>query len=164
MELRPAGDNANPIDLLEELVNSNDWIHNRSSDVEIMVQIGGQWCDYHICTVWEEQVGAVYFSCQMEARVPNRLHGKLRELLSHANERLWLGHFDMMPDDGLVLFRHTIPLRGRAGCSVEQLEDLVDTAILESERIYPALQMVAWGGYSVEDALAAALMETEGEA
>ena len=28
----------------------------------------------------------------------------------------------------------------------EQLEDLMDTAILECERFYPALQMVLWAG------------------
>ena len=47
---------------------------------------------------------------------------------------------------------------------VEQLEDLVDAAVGECERFYPALQMVVWGGRSVDEALSAALMETVGEA
>ncbi len=82
-----------------------------------------------------------------------------------ANERLWLGHFDICSEDGALLFRHTVPLRGvKGGASIEQLEDLVESAVLECERIYPALQMVVWGGYSVDEALTAALMETVGEA
>ncbi len=37
-------------------------------------------------------------------------------------------------------------------------------AVGECERFYPALQMVIWGGRSVEEAVQAALMETLGEA
>jgi len=55
-------------------------------------------------------------------------------------------------------------LRGQVGASVEQLEDLVDTAVTESERFYPALQMVVWGGRPVSEALQASLMEPMGEA
>ncbi len=40
----------------------------------------------------------------------------------------WLGHFDLLSEEGLPLLRHTIPLRGARGASVEQLEDLLDAA------------------------------------
>ena len=62
------------------------------------------------------------------------------------------------------MYRHTIPLRGLPGASLEQLEDLVEAALMECDRIYPALQMVIWGGSTVKDALDAAVMETVGEA
>jgi hypothetical protein len=62
------------------------------------------------------------------------------------------------------MFRHTIPLRGMPGASIEQLEDVVDTALTECERFYPALQLVVWGGRSVSEAIAAAHMDTIGEA
>ena len=64
----------------------------------------------------------------------------------------------------MLLFRHTIPLRGVSGVSVEQLEDMVDTAVGECERLFPALQLVIWGGQKVEEAMAAAMMDTVGEA
>jgi hypothetical protein len=44
------------------------------------------------------------------------------------------------------------------------IEDLLDTALVECERFYPAFQYVIWGGKSPSDALAAALVETMGEA
>ena len=77
---------------------------------------------------------------------------------------LWLGHFGLTQESATPLFRHTIPLRGAPGVSVEQLEDLVDVALNECERFYPALQLVVWGGRSVGDAIAAAHMDTVGEA
>jgi hypothetical protein len=44
------------------------------------------------------------------------------------------------------------------------LEDLVDTAIAECERFYPAFQYVIWGGRTPEDAVSAAMVDTLGEA
>jgi hypothetical protein len=41
---------------------------------------------------------------------------------------------------------------------------LVESAIEECERFYPVFQFVLWGGKSPRDALAAALVETQGEA
>jgi len=46
----------------------------------------------------------------------------------------------------------------------EQLNDLVEVAISESERFYPAFQYVVWAGKSPSDALTASILETVGEA
>ena len=54
--------------------------------------------------------------------------------------------------------------RSRNSVSIEQLEDLVDIALLECERFYPALQFVVWAGRTPNDAIASAMMETMGEA
>ena len=48
--------------------------------------------------------------------------------------------------------------------SGELMEDLVDIAVTECERFYPAFQFVIWGGKSPLEALTAAMLETEGEA
>jgi hypothetical protein len=62
------------------------------------------------------------------------------------------------------MYRHAIPMRGARGLSAEQLEDLMDVAIQECERFYPALQLVVWGGRSVSEAVLVARMDTKGEA
>src|SRR4029077_6224625 len=48
--------------------------------------------------------------------------------------------------------------------SAEQVEDLVDIAVSECERFYPAFQLVIWGGKSPDDAMTAAIIEPIGEA
>jgi hypothetical protein len=154
----------NPLDLLEELVSANDWNFQRSSDSELMVQVEGRWCGYYLLFKWREDLGAICFSCHFDSKIPAHSRGLVYELLGRVNETLWLGHFDLTSDDGTAMFRHTVLLRGLRGASVEQLEDLVDAAVSECERFYPALQMVVWGGRPVDEALAAALMETLGEA
>ena len=155
---------SNPIDLLEELVLANDWAFDRASDSEMVVEIAGRWCAYHLCFVWHEEVASMYFSCHLDLKVPNQRRRHVAELVAAANERLWLGHFDLASDDGMISFRQTLPLRGTHGIVPEQLEDIVDSALMESERVYPALQLVIWGGKSVADAMQAALMDTIGEA
>lgn len=154
----------NPLDLLEELVFANDWPFDRASDFELVVEIGGHWCDYHMGFVWQEEVGAIFFSCQLEQRIPDTRRDVVHGLLAAVNQTLWLGHFDLSTEDAMPLFRHTIPLRGVPRASVELLEDLVDTALQECERFYPALQLVLWGGQTPSEALTVAMMDTVGEA
>ena len=129
-----------------------------------MVEVEGRWCGYYLLFIWRVDVGAICFSCHFDQKIPAKSWPEIYQLIGRNNEALWLGHFDLTSDEGLVLYRHTVLLRGLRGASVEQLEDLVDAAVNECERFYPALQMVVWGGRSVDEALSAALMETVGEA
>jgi hypothetical protein len=96
--------------------------------------------------------------------VPEKRRGALYELLALANERLWIGHFGMDTDDGMPLFRHSVLLRGTRDVSSESLEDMVDIAITECERFFPAFQFVLWGGKSPAEAMQAAMLECAGEA
>ena len=54
----------------------------------------------------------------------------------------------------MPVFRHAVLLRGAPGASAESLEDMVDIAITECERFFPAFQFVLWGGKTPQDALA----------
>jgi hypothetical protein len=97
-------------------------------------------------------------------KVPAKKRNHLYALLAMANEKLWLGHFDLWSEEGLPMFRHSALFRDEAGASVELIEDLVDIAITECDRFYPAFQFVLWGGKDPAEAIAAAMLETEGEA
>ena len=99
-----------------------------------------------------------------DVRIPNERHTDIHGLLALINEKMWLGHFDLWTEEGLPMFRHAIPLRGTEGLKPEQLNDLVEVAISESERFYPAFQYVVWAGKSPADALTASILETVGEA
>jgi hypothetical protein len=55
-------------------------------------------------------------------------------------------------------------LRGSPSASAESLEDMVDIAITECERFFPAFQFVLWGGKAPAEALAASMLDCVGEA
>jgi hypothetical protein len=154
----------NPIDLVEEIVLANEWAHDRASDEEMVVEVTGRWCDYRLYFVWQDEISAMHFSCGFDMKVPKGRKAAVYELLALVNEKLWLGHFDLGVEEPVPMFRHTILLRGLGGVSVEQLEDLVDIAVTECERFYPAFQFLLWGGKTPEEAVEAAMLETVGEA
>ena len=154
----------NPIDLVEEIVIANDWAHDRAGEDELIVEIPGRWCDYRLYFLWQEELTALHFSCGFDMKVPKRRRSGLYELLALANERLWLGHFDLASDDHSPAFRQGVLLRGAFGTSVEQIEDLVEISLSECERFFPAFQLVVWGGKSAEEAIAAAMIDPIGEA
>jgi hypothetical protein len=155
---------ANPLDLLEEIVSANDWLHDRASDGELAAEVSGKWCDYRLFFVWREDNSALHLSCCFDVRIPDDKRREVHELLATINEKLWLGHFEVSSEDDIPLFRHTSLLRGGPGASVEQLEDLIDIALSECERFYPAFQFVIWGGKSAAEAVSSAMFETVGEA
>ena len=154
----------NPLELLVEIVGANDWPHERTGLNELAVEINGRWCNYRLFFLWQEEMGALHFSCVFETRVDIQSHADVHQLLALINEKLWLGHFDLSSDDGTPMFRHTLLLRGAGPASVEQLEDLVDVSVSESDRYYPAFQFVIWGGKTANEAMNAALIDVVGEA
>lgn len=62
------------------------------------------------------------------------------------------------------MFRHGMLLSGGAALVPEQVEDLIDIAISECERYYPAFQYVIWGGKRPDEAMQMALLDPQGEA
>jgi len=164
LSLETKAASANPIDLVEEIVQANEWPHDRSSDEEMVVEIQGRWCDYRLFFVWQREMNALHYSCGFEMKVPRNRRGPIYELLAAVNERLWLGHFDLAEGDDSPSFRQGVLLRGVFGASVEQIEDLVDISISECERFFPAFQLVVWGGKSAKEAIAAAMIDPVGEA
>jgi hypothetical protein len=155
---------ANPLDLIEQIVLAHDWPFDRTSEREIAAEVTGRWCDYRLYFSWREDVNALHFTCAFDIKVPEGKARDVHSLLALINEKLWLGHFDLWGEEGMPLFRHSLLLRGTSGLAVEQMEDLVDIAVAECERFYPSFQYVVWAGKTPQEALAAAILETVGEA
>jgi len=155
---------ANPLDVVEQVVSANDWAFDRRSEDEMAVEVPGKWCDYSLYFAWRQDASALHFTCAFDMRVQQAKRRETNDLLAQVNEKLWLGHFGLWADQGVPMFRHAILLRGNGSASSEQIEDLVDIALSECERFYPAFQFVIWGGKSVDEAIAAALLDTVGEA
>lgn len=153
-----------PLDIVENMVEQNDWVFERQSDQEMAVQVPGSWCSYNLHFTWNDEAEAIHFTCAFDMRVSDNRVSLVHELLALVNDRLWLGHFTMWGIDSFPMFRHALPLRGAMGPVTEQMEDLIGTAILECERFYPAFQYVVWGGKSANDAFSAAMIDTIGEA
>lgn len=64
----------------------------------------------------------------------------------------------------MIIYRHAMVLSGGLAPSAEQCERVLQVAVSSSERYYQAFQFVLWAGKTAQEALASAMIETEGEA
>lgn len=154
----------NPLDMVEEIVMANQWHFERSTDDEMVVEMKGAWCQYRMYFLWQRDISALQFTCQFDMRVPDARSQAAYELTGIINNRLWFGHFDICGEEKTPLFRYTSLYRGSGGPALEQLEDMVEIALTESERFYPAFQYVIWGGKPPEEAMTAAMLDPAGRA
>ena len=155
---------SHPLDTVEQLVIINEWPFDRHNHEEMAVQIPGTWCNYSLYFAWNGDMEAMHFTCAFDIRVTEEKREQAGGLLAAINEKLWLGHFGFWGEEGLPMFRTTLLLRGHSGVTVEHAEDLVETAIIECERFYPAFEHVIFGGKTAKEAVEAAMIETVGEA
>lgn len=156
--------NNNPLDVVERIASVNDWTFERSSDDEINLLIKGRWNDYQVSFTWMGDLEALHLACAFDMKVAARRRAEVQQLIAHMNEQMWIGHFDLWPEDGLVMFRHALVLSGGAEATDEQCKAVLSTALETCERYFPAFQYVLWAGKTAREALDAAMFETSGEA
>ena len=154
----------NPLDVVEEVVASQGWEFERRGDGDLSLCVAGSWCDYHIGFTYLDASGGLQVACAYDMRVPDRKRAEICQLLALINERMWFGHFDLWADEAIPMFRQGILVRGGQPPTAEQIERAIEIAINECERYYPAFQFVLWGGKRAEEAIAATMLETAGEA
>lgn len=155
---------SNPLDVIEQIMMDRDLAFDRPAEDELVAESAGVWCNFRIWYAWQSEQEALTFTCSLESKLPHQARARVYPLLAMVNEKLWIGHFDLNSEDGTVSFRHSLLLRGGATATAEQLEELLDVAISECERFYPAFQSVVWAGKPAKEALELAIFETAGEA
>ena len=153
-----------PLDVVEHVLTAENLPFDRTADGDLAFALAGDWKDYELWFAWRPDCEPLHFTCAFDMQVPKARRPSIYPLLAFVNERLWLGHFDMFSDEGMVVFRHAMLLRGGHGATPEQMVDLVQASLAECERYYPAFQFGLGGGKSPEEAIAASILDTQGEA
>jgi len=158
-------DAAAPIDMLEAYFAAHGWEHERH-DEEIVATVKGSWTSYELRAMWRDDDSVLQFLAFPDIKVTDDRRAAVYEAMGLVNEQLWIGHFELWSSSGILLFRHAAMVDGddEGTMSLAAAELLVESAIDECERFYPVFQFVLWGGKTPKDALAAALIETHGEA
>ena len=155
-----------PIDMLEQYYAALGWQFERNGEEEIVATFQGSWTQYELRAIWREEDNVLQFLALPDIRVATDKRLTVYETIGLINEQLWLGHFELWASSGLVLFRHASLLEGDDGAvlTLQQAETLVEAAIEECERFYPVFQFVLWADKTPQEAIVAALIETQGEA
>lgn len=154
----------NPVDTIETVAALNDWSFDRSADDEITISVSGNWCDYHVSFSWTEVAESLHLACAFDLKVKEPHKIEIVRLLALANEQLWMGHFDLWHEEGIVMFRQSLLLAGGAEATSAQIEAMLANALESCERYYQSFQFVVWAGKTAAEAVENALFETAGEA
>lgn len=154
----------NPLDQVEDVLNANNWTFNRVNDDELMVQITGKFCGYHLYFIWQDDMNALQFCAQYDFSINEDKMDKAARALMTINENLWMGHFEIPADTRAPSFRHTCLYRGiQRTSSASDIEDLVDIALAQCENHYAAFYLLSHANDAHDQNMALALMETMGE-
>jgi hypothetical protein len=154
----------NPLDVVERIAAIHQWSFERAGDDEITILVKGNASDYQVSFTWMYDIEALHLACAFDLKVPQRRRAEVQQLISQINAQMWIGHFDLWPQDGLAMYRHALVLTGGVQASDTQCQSLLGTAVEACERYFPAFQFVVWAGKPAAEALSAAMFETSGEA
>ena len=157
-------DDAAPVDMLMQLFEALGWPCEFVNDDESCGEIQGSWATYQVRGIWRAEDRVLQLLCLPEIRVPEAKRKAAYELIALVNEQLWLGHFDIWSNGGVLLYRHGLMLGedGLLGLSMAQMT--VESAVAECDRNYPAFQNEQRGDKKPKEALEAALVDAAGEA
>ena len=154
----------NPIDVVEEVIYSKKWTFSRADEYELVAEIASKWCQYRFYFTWSEQIRAISLTVTFDLKFPHAKMKDAQELLALINEKLWIGHFDITSKNGIPAYRHTVLSYPEDEVLHHQLENLVDIAIYECEKFYPAFQLVLFEDSDPGRALAISTFDTIGVA
>ena len=157
-------EDAAPVEMLVQLFEARGWPCDFISEDEISGEIQGSWANYQVRAIWRAEDRVLQLLCLPDVRVPQTKRREMFELLALVNEQLWLGHFDIWSNGGVLLYRHGMMLGDDGLLSLGQAQAIVEAAVSECDRFYPAFQFVLWGDKSPADALDSALVDPAGEA
>jgi len=157
-------DEAAPVEMLASLFEARGWAYEFVSEDEISGEVHGSWANYQFQGIWRAEDHVVQLLCLPDVRVPDTKRAAMFEALALVNEQLWLGHFDIWSNGGVLLYRHGLMLGDDGLLSPGQAQMAVEAAIEECDRFYPVFQFILWGDKTPAEALAAAMVDAAGEA
>jgi hypothetical protein len=154
---------SSPLDVVERMAAGNNWPFERAGEDEIGLVVTGRWTNYQVSFTWMNEIETLHLACAFDMKVPEPRLADVQKLIALINEQMWIGHFDVWTQNGVIMFRHALVLAGVAASS-RQCEAVLATALDSCERYFPAFQFVIWAGKSAREAMESAMFETTGEA
>lgn len=155
----------NPLDVIEEFIISQEWSFERNGEEEVIADISCRWGNLGLFFAWMPETSILHVSCAMGLKLKDSFDlPKAYELLALTNEKLWYGHFSLWTNENIPIFRHAMMIDGESETMWDKISDVVEIAINECERFYPAFEYVLKEGQEPRMALRASLLDTIGEA
>ena len=154
----------NPIDVIENIFNTQNYEFDRRNINEVAIEIQGKWNNMLLFFAWEENMRCLHMSCLMDIESKIEDRSKIFELLALVNEELWVGHFSYWTEQNMPVFKHSMIVTDTENEFAEKVSQLIDIAVKECERMYPIFNVVLTKGMNPHQALYPLSFETIGRA
>ena len=153
-----------PLDVVEHVLAAENLPFDRTEDGDLAFSLAGDWKDYELWFAWRPEADCLQLCLSIDMRMGKDARTPAYELVSLINQRVWLGHFEIWAEDGEVVFRHALALPAGERPTMAQAASMIDAAMEAADRFYPAFDFLVQGSRSPEEAIAACMFETVGEA
>ena len=167
MDITQSDDNVllgnDPLDVVEHVLTAENLPFDRTEDGDLAFALAGDWKDYELWFAWRPEADCLQLCLSMDQTVVKEQRAAAQELIAQINPRCWLGHFELW-EDGEIIFRHGMALMTGEQPSLAQAAAMIDVAVEAGDRFYPAFDFMLRGAKSPQEAIAACMFETVGEA
>jgi hypothetical protein len=153
-----------PMEVVERVLIAEKLAFDRTEDGDLAFALTGDWKDYELWFAWRPEADCLQLCLSIDLKADKARRAPAHELINLINQRVWLGHFEIWPDDGEVVFRHALALPQAERPSMAQTASMIDAAMEAADRFFPAFDFLIRGDKSPADAMAACMFETMGQA
>lgn len=158
-------ENPNPLDRLEDIFVSQDWIFSRPAEDELAVEIAGQKGDYIMHFVWNEDYQTLKLHCNYDLEIPHQNREIIMDKLPDMNDELVLGNFAVPSGTGIPEFTYTILTQGHSEKScAAQIQTVVNVAYRCCEQYHSFFQLMSSSHYISPDLVDLAMVRDGGYA
>ncbi|MDR0632454.1 MAG: YbjN domain-containing protein [Holosporaceae bacterium] len=134
--------NINPIDVTETFATKMNLHFSRIDDNEISIQLKDEKPEYILSVIFKSDYEIIYFSCDMNLRVPKEKYFAITDALVKANERIWVGHFDLISIGNRIVYSLTIPFVSSFSADEEVIESIIQLVKDECNQFYHYFSMI----------------------
>ena len=138
----PRSEHADPIAVLEVIAEENKWPLEKHADDEASFDCLGRWGELTMSFLWQDEFQSLQLCCLSDLKVNAEKRDAVRNMLYEVNRKTWAGYFSLDDNEDYVVFRYTSLMRQMAGDVQEHIEDMLEIALAEMDRFYPAFQSV----------------------
>jgi hypothetical protein len=154
---------SDPLDVVEHVLAAENLPFDRTEEGDLAFALTGDWKDYELWFAWRPEGDCLQLCLSMDITITPEQRAATHELVSMINARVWLGHYELW-EDGEIIFRHGMALMTNEQPTLAQAAAMIDVAVEAADRFYPAFDFLARGAKSPQEAVAACMFETVGEA
>ena len=126
--------------------------------------VEGQWRTYSVTLAWSGYDETLRMVCTFELDPPEDKLAELYELINLVNDQCWAGAFTYWPEQKLMVYRYGLLQAGGQMAAPEQIDTMINAAVLSAERYYPALQLMLYSDRSPAEAMQVAIADAYGRA